>query len=200
MGGAAGVSSTPGEGSTFWIELPATEPMAVAQLAIQRDEIVRSRAYRAPRTVLYVEDMVENLRLVEQILSQRPSVTVQAAMLGGVALDLASQHRPDVILLDLNLPDMAGEAVLAELRASPATCDIPVVILSADATQRRADQARAEGIQAYLTKPIDVQGLLQALDTILDEAPGPAAAPAAEAAGAAAMAWRDGGPPSRPAQ
>ena len=152
---------------------------------------MRSRAYSAPRTVLYVEDMVENLRLVEQILSQRPSVTVLAAMLGGVALDLAGQHRPDVILLDLNLPDMTGEAVLAELRANPATCDIPVVILSADATERRADQARAEGIQAYLTKPIDVQGLLQALDSILDEAPGPAAE--------AAMAWRSV-PPSRPAQ
>ena len=136
---------------------------------------------------------MENLRLVEQILSQRPSVTVLAAMLGGVALDLARQHRPDVILLDLNLPDMAGEAVLAELRASPATCDIPVVILSADATERRADQARAEGIQAYLTKPIDVQGLLQALDSILDEARG--RGPAAEAA----MAWRSV-PPSRPAQ
>ena len=202
MGGSAGVSSTPGEGSTFWIELPATEPMAVAQLAIQRDEIVRSRAYSAPRTVLYVEDMVENLRLVEQILSQRPSVTVLAAMLGGVALDLATQHRPDVILLDLNLPDMAGEAVLAELRASPATCDIPVVILSADATQQRASQARAEGIQAYLTKPIDVQGLLQALDSILDEAPAPAvaeAAMAAEAADPAAMARR-AVPPSRPGQ
>jgi signal transduction histidine kinase/ActR/RegA family two-component response regulator len=176
MGGTAGVSSTPGEGSTFWIELPATEPMAVAQLAIQRDEIVRSRSYAAPRTVLYVEDMVENLRLVEQILSQRPSVTVLAAMLGGVALDLASQHRPDVILLDLNLPDMAGEAVLAELRASSATRDIPVVILSADATQRRADQTRAEGIHCYLTKPIDVQGLLQTLDSILEETPAEAAA------------------------
>jgi signal transduction histidine kinase/CheY-like chemotaxis protein len=182
MGGTAGVTSTPGEGSTFWIELPGTEPMAVAQLAIQRDEIVRSRAYSAPRTVLYVEDMVENLRLVEQILSQRPSVTVLAAMLGGVALDLARQHRPDVILLDLNLPDMTGEAVLAELRASAATCDIPVVILTADATQRRADQARSEGIRAYLTKPIDVQGLLQALDSILDEAPAPAGRAAAQSA------------------
>ena len=195
MGGTAGVNSTPGEGSTFWIELPATEPMAVAQLAIQRDEIVRSRAYPAPRTVLYVEDMVENLRLVEQILSQRPSVTVLAAMLGGVALDLARQHRPDVILLDLNLPDMAGEAVLAELRANPSTCDIPVVILSADATQRRAEQARAEGIQAYLTKPIDVQGLLQALDSILAEVPAAAEPQAAEST---VPAWgtMPGTPPS----
>ncbi len=167
----AGVAGT---GLGLALSRDLTEAMGGTAGAIQRDEIVRSRAYSAPRTVLYVEDMVENLRLVEQILSQRPSVTVLAAMLGGVALDLAGQHRPDVVLLDLNLPDMAGEAVLAELRANPATCDIPVVILSADATERRADQARAEGIQAYLTKPIDVQGLLQALDNILDEAPGPA--------------------------
>ena len=69
--------------------------------------------------MLYVDDMVENLRLVEQILSHRPSVTMLAAMLGGVALDLAAQHRPDVILLDLNLPDMAAGAAMARHSVPP---------------------------------------------------------------------------------
>ena len=178
MGGTTGVTSIQGEGSTFWIELAATEPVAVSQLAIERDGIVSSRDYSTAKTVLYVEDMVENFRLVEQILKQRPSVTLLPAMLAGVALDLARQHRPDMILLDLRLPDMPGEQVLLRLRADPRTRDIPVVILSADATRQRIDQLRADGVVDYLTKPIDVRSLLRTVDSALGEArPGPGTAP-----------------------
>ena len=177
MGGTTGVSSVQGEGSTFWIELPATEPVAVSQLAIERDGVVSSRDYSTEKTVLYAEDMVENFRLVEQILKQRPSVTLLPAMLAGVALDLARQHRPDMILLDLRLPDMPGEEVLLRLRADARTRDIPVVILSADATRQRIDQLRADGVVDYLTKPIDVRSLLWTVDSALGEArPGPGAA------------------------
>ena len=170
MGGSTGVSTAQGEGSTFWIELPATEPVAVSQLAIERDAVVSSRTYATPKTVLYAEDMVENLRLVEQILKQRPSITLLPAMLAGVTLDLARQHHPDMILLDLRLPDMPGEEVLSRLRADARTRDIPVVILSADATRQRMDQLRTEGVVDYLTKPIDVRGLLHTLDCALGEA------------------------------
>jgi signal transduction histidine kinase/CheY-like chemotaxis protein len=178
MEGTTGVTSIQGEGSTFWIELPATEPVAVSQLAIERDVIVSSRDYATGKTVLYAEDMVENFRLVEQILKQRPSVTLLPAMLASVALDLARQHRPDMILLDLRLPDMPGEEVLLRLRADARTRDIPVVILSADATRQRIDQFRANGVVDYLIKPIDVRSLLRTVDSALGEArpgPGPAA-------------------------
>jgi CheY-like chemotaxis protein len=95
-------------------------------------------------------------------------------MLAGVALDLARQHRPDMILLDLRLPDMPGEEVLLRLHADPRTRDIPVVILSAYANRQRIDQLRANGVVDYLTKPIDVRSLLQAVDCALGEArPGP---------------------------
>jgi signal transduction histidine kinase/ActR/RegA family two-component response regulator len=170
MGGTTGVTSTQGVGSTFWIELPATEPAAVSQLAIERDEIFTSREYATGKTILYAEDMVENFRLVEQILRQRPSVTLMPAMLAGVALDLARQHHPDTILLDLRLPDMPGEEVLHRLRADARTRDIPVVILSADATRQRIDQLRADGVVDYLTKPIDVRSLLTTVDCALGEA------------------------------
>ena len=177
MGGTTGVTSIQGEGSTFWIELTATEPVAVSQLAIERDVIVSSREYATAKTVLYAEDMVENFRLVEQILKQRPSVTLLPAMLAGVALDLARQHVPDMILLDLRLPDMPGEEVLLRLRADARTRDIPVVILSADATRQRIDQLRADGVVDYLTKPIDVRSLLRTVDSALGEArPGPGTA------------------------
>ncbi len=169
MGGTSGVQSTLGEGSVFWIELPAAEPIAVAQVAIARDPVAVPRTYAAPKTVLYVEDMVENLRLVEQILKQRPSTTVIPAMLGGVALDLARQHHPDLILLDLHLPDIPGEEVLRRLQADPATRTIPVVVLSADATPHQIDRLLAAGAASYLTKPLSVRAFLQAADQVLGE-------------------------------
>jgi signal transduction histidine kinase/ActR/RegA family two-component response regulator len=179
MGGAIGVTSTPGVGSVFWVELAVTEPAAVSQKALARDEVTASRAYTSAKTVLYVEDMVENVRLVEQILARRPSVTLIPAMLAGVALDLARQHHPDLVLLDLHLPDLPGEEVLARLRADPGTSGIPVIVLSADATQDHIHRLTAAGADAYLTKPISVRALLQSVDQTLGEQPGPASPAAA---------------------
>jgi signal transduction histidine kinase/ActR/RegA family two-component response regulator len=173
MGGTIGVASTLGVGSVFSMELAVTEPAAVSQKALAHDEVTASRAYSSAKSVLYVEDMVENVRLVEQILARRPSVTLLPAMLAGVALDLARQHHPDLVLLDLHLPDLPGEEVLARLRADPGTSGIPVVVLSADATQDHIDRLRAAGADAYLTKPISVRALLQTVDETLGEQPGP---------------------------
>ena len=169
MGGATGVASTQGQGSIFWVELPAAEPIAVTQAVIGHDPIVASRSYPAHKTVLYVEDMVENLRLVEQVLRQRPSITLIPAMLAGVALDLARQHHPDLILLDLRLPDMPGQDVMHQLRTDPATRNIPIIILSADATQSQVGKLLAAGATDYLTKPIRVRDLLQTFDQILGQ-------------------------------
>ena len=179
MDGTTGVTSTPGVGSVFWVELATTEPAAVSQKAIARDTVTVRRPYPTAKTVLYVEDMVENVRLVEQILKHRPSVTLIPAMLAGVALDLARQHHPDLVLLDLHLPDMPGEEVLRRLRADPATRGIPVVILSADATRHHITELLAAGAGAYLTKPISVRVLLQTVDQSLGQQPslpGPATA------------------------
>jgi signal transduction histidine kinase/ActR/RegA family two-component response regulator len=187
MGGTIGVASTLGVGSVFWMELAVTEPAAVSQKALVRDEVTASRAYSSAKTVLYVEDMVENVRLVEQILARRPSVTLLPAMLAGVALDLARQHHPDLVLLDLHLPDLPGEEVLARLRADPGTSGIPVIVLSADATQDHIDRLRAAGADAYLTKPISVRALLQTVDETLGEQTGPRGTePAAPGRGTAA--------------
>jgi CheY-like chemotaxis protein len=164
------VTSTHGEGSVFWIDLAATEPVAVSQQAIERDTIVTCRAYSTSKTVLYVEDMVENLLLIEQILKQRPSAVLVPAMHAISALGLARECHPDLILLDLRLPDMPGEEVLRALRGDPVTCNIPVVILSADNSQRRIDRLIAAGAAAYLTKPISVRSLLEIVDRALGEA------------------------------
>jgi signal transduction histidine kinase/DNA-binding response OmpR family regulator len=169
MGGSIGVTSTEGSGSTFWIELARTEPVAVSQLAIGPSTITASRGYDSPKTVLYVEDMVENLKLVDQILRQRPSLTVIPAMLAGVALDLARQHHPDMILLDLRMPDMAGEEFLAVLKADAALAGIPVVILTADTSAATAGLITSLGAAAFLAKPIGVRELLETVDRVLGE-------------------------------
>lgn len=170
MDGTLGVTSTVGSGSTFSVELPTVEPAAVADADDGHDSTVAARTYSVAKRVLYIEDMVANAKLVEQILTRRPDITLLPAMLGGIGLELAREHRPDLVLLDLHLPDLGGDEVLRRLRADPATEDIPVVILSADATPRQFDRLLAAGATAYLTKPIAVRQLLDTLDQILGEA------------------------------
>ena len=118
-------------------------------------------------TVLYVEDNLPNLTLVEQALRFRPHVTLLPAMQGTLGLDLARRHQPDLILLDLNLPDLQGDEVLTRLQADPLTRAIPVVIISADATPAQVERLRAAGAHDYLTKPLQVRRLLDLLDATL---------------------------------
>src|SRR5206468_1857105 len=111
-------------------------------------------------TVLYVEDNLSNLRLVERTLALRPGVKLIPAMQGRLGLALAQQHRPDLILLDLHLPDISGDQVLRELQGDPGLRQTPVVVLSADATPGQVQRLLAAGVRAYLSKPLDVRQLL----------------------------------------
>ena len=92
-------------------------------------------------------------------------------MQGSVGLELAREHRPLLVLLDLNLPDLAGEDVLTSLREDPRTARIPVVVVSADATQRQIQRLLSAGASAYLTKPIDVPELLRLVDQAMAAVP-----------------------------
>ncbi len=114
--------------------------------------------------VLYIEDNLSNLRLIEQVLGRRPRTTLLSAMQGRLGLDLAREHRPDLILLDLHLPDLPGQEVLRRLLDEPRTREIPVLILSADATPGHVERLLAAGARAYLTKPLDVRQLLALVD------------------------------------
>ena len=88
--------------------------------------------------MLYIEDTLANVQLIEAILLSRPSLPPLPAMQGQLGLDLAREHLPDLILLDIHLPDIAGQEVLARLQDDESTRDIPVVVLSADATRSRS--------------------------------------------------------------
>ncbi len=133
MNGRLTASSVLGASCTFTVELALAYPPAVeesARAGAARD----AHAYERSRTVLYVEDVASNVKLVEQILRRRPNITLVSTSRGHNALGLAKEHRPDLVLLDLHLPDIPGEEVLARLRADEETDAIPVIVLSADAT------------------------------------------------------------------
>jgi PAS domain S-box-containing protein len=170
MGGEMGVESTPGEGSVFWVELPLQESPTER---VDRLGALPPAPDGAPAhgpaagegyTVLYVEDNPSNFKLVERVLAARPALRLVTAVTGGEGLAMAEAARPDLVLLDLHLPDMHGTQVLAALRAREATRAVPVIVISADATAAHIDELLAEGVAAYLTKPLDVGEFLRVVD------------------------------------
>lgn len=167
VGGQIHVESEVGVGSTFSVDLKMVEPALLSELESEGPSGLSVVEYPEPRTVLYVEDTAVNIRLVERILRRRPQISVISAMVGMAGLELARQHAPDMVLMDLHLPDVNGSEVLARLKADPATRDTPVVVLSADATNRQRAEVLALGATSYLTKPIRVAELLRAVDETL---------------------------------
>ena len=97
----------------------------------------------------------------------RPNVRLLGAMQGQLGMDMAREHQPDLILLDLQLPDVSGDKVLRLLQAEAATRDIPVVMISADATKGQAQRLLGLGARSYLTKPINIRGFLRTVDDAL---------------------------------
>ncbi|MGH9315174.1 MAG: response regulator, partial [Vicinamibacterales bacterium] len=122
--------------------------------------------------VLYVDDNRSNARLLERVLARRPGVRLSAAALGADALAAARLERPDLILLDLHLPDMHGGEVLRALKDDETTRDIPVAILSADATSGREQRLIDAGAIAYLTKPMEIARVLRLVDEALQRPSG----------------------------
>jgi PAS domain S-box-containing protein len=169
MGGTLGARSMPNVGSAFWIELPCAESPLSRLTDEHKLPVVAAPADPARRhTVLYVEDNLSNLTLVQRILAPRGDISLIPAMQGGLALDLARVHKPELILLDLHLPDIHGEEVLRQLRQAPDCRDIPVIVLSADATPGQVERLIAAGAHAYITKPLDVRPFVDTLDRVLN--------------------------------
>jgi signal transduction histidine kinase/CheY-like chemotaxis protein len=167
MGGSVTVASSPGVGTTFSVELDRAAPAKIEISDHEREHVADMREYPSERRLLYVEDVVANVRLVEAILRRRPSIRVIPAMQGQLGLELAREHRPDLILLDLHLPDIGGQEVLAQLQADESMRATPVVMLTADATQRQLDHVVALGARDYLTKPMEARQLLEIVDRFM---------------------------------
>ena len=164
MHGTLEVASARGHGSTFTIALPSSDPPSLPPLPVQAPTPASPRRGDVTRQVLYVEDNLSNISLVQRVLQARPEVELLVATDGASGAAMAKRYLPALVLLDLNLPDMSGEKVLRMLRAEPATADTPIVVLSADANPRQAQRLVALGATAYLTKPFEIRALLETID------------------------------------
>jgi PAS domain S-box-containing protein len=166
MNGSIGVESIAGVGSTFWVELPAAEAKVYLPSDFIADDAMQS-TYATAHTLLYIEDNPANLRLVQKIISTHTSLRLLDARTAEQGLALAKAHHPNLILLDINLPGMNGFEALRHLQEDPATCDIPVIAISANAMERDIKKGLAAGFADYMTKPLDIPKLLALLDTLL---------------------------------
>jgi signal transduction histidine kinase/CheY-like chemotaxis protein len=170
MGGKLGVESVPGEGSTFWVQFERAESLLDTASMISVISSDPEGVHTRKSTILYIEDNVSNIELVEQVLhSQRPDIRLVCNMTGKPTVKLAMEYKPDLIMLDLNLPDIHGSRVLTEVMKNPNTKDIPVVVVSADAMSKQIETLMAEGAKAYLTKPLEIKLFLNIVDEFTKE-------------------------------
>jgi PAS domain S-box-containing protein len=183
MGGSIGVESLVGVGSVFWIELVAAQPL----LEVAPDDAAGSPlplptlAGSGQRTLLYVEDNPANLMLVARLVARRPDLRLLTAIDGIRGIEIARAARPDVILMDINLPGISGFDAMKILAVDPATAQIPVIALSANAMPHDIARGLVAGFFRYLTKPIRVVEFMGTLDEALSlREPAPTAEAARE--------------------
>ncbi len=171
MSGQVSVHSEVGKGSVFWAELPLSSPANEAHLKESGSGSAQLSALATlVGTVLSIEDDATSSQLIERVLAHHPQIELLSAGGAEEGLNLARRTGPDVILLDLALPDKDGFEVLAALRKDAGLRLVPVIIVSADATEPAREKALSLGAYAYVTKPLDVSLLLQVLSEALPPA------------------------------
>jgi len=162
MDGTLSFQSVVGKGTEFSIDLPVAEKPSLNCAAMP--ETVALGEDAVARTVLYIEDNKPNLALMEQVFATRPDWKLITTTKGFDGLSIASGVRPDLILLDLDLPDISGLDVLLRFRSQPQLATIPILIVSADATPERVRRLEAAGADGYITKPFDMRDLMTRID------------------------------------
>jgi PAS domain S-box-containing protein len=168
MGGSVGFESTFGAGSTFWVELRAHLAATLSpELAGRTDAQRERRAGEVARRILYVEDNPANVAFMRDALSDFEGLDLIIAPSAEIGIELALAQKPDVIVMDINLPGMSGLEALTRLRADPATARIPVIALTAAASERDKTRGIQAGFYDYLTKPVKVDELLTAVEAVL---------------------------------
>ena len=169
MGGELKVASVLGKGSTFTLTLPAGTAPAASRTRSDPREPTPPEPPSAQRQVLYVEDEPLNVLLMQEVFKSRPQWELRIAADGQQGLGAAREQRHDLLLIDMNLPDMSGLELISALRADPRTSGLQCIALSADAMQAQIDAALAAGFDGYWTKPINVAAMLEGLGQALEK-------------------------------
>jgi PAS domain S-box-containing protein len=165
MGGTLEAASVAGQGSVFTLRLPRAE----AGAAVPLDAQPNSPLPYQQRLVHYIEDNETNIEVMRGILAKRPQIVLSVSMLGLDGLSAIRRQRPDLILLDMQLPDISGLELLRHLKRDDGMADIPVMVVSADATSTRMQEALTLGAAHYITKPVDIARFLLTLDEMLED-------------------------------
>lgn len=171
MDGEIGVESPDDSGSVFWIQLPVATAIPIECEQSESDVTLESSSSPKHKyEVLYIEDNPANMRLVQRLLqSHREDILLVTSSVPQEGLELAQTHTPDLILLDINLPEMDGYEVMKCLQVNPVTKDIPVVGVSANAMPKDIARSKSAGFNNYLTKPIDVPKFLEVINETLNK-------------------------------
>ncbi|NQU60776.1 MAG: response regulator [Rhodospirillales bacterium] len=169
MGGSIGFESIFGKGTTFWIDLPVAEGVAVKN-KMEFFPVRKKAAGTNKMTMLYIEDNPANLKLMETLIGRMDNLHMLSTHTGELGLELAAAHRPDVILMDINLPGIDGIQALHRLKESVETQDIPVIALTAKAMPSEIEAGLKAGFYDYLTKPIRIDEVTTALENALKAA------------------------------
>ncbi len=172
MGGDIGVHSQPGQGSSFWLRLVPVDPgspapAAASVAALPPPPPAAAVAPASPPVVLYVEDNPVNQMLMEAVFDQMPGLQLRLASTAAQGLQMALDAPPQLVLLDIQLPDMDGHALLKLLRQHPGTQAVPVIAVSADATANAIGRHQTLGFDDSLSKPLDVEQLAAAVQRAL---------------------------------
>jgi PAS domain S-box-containing protein len=166
MGGTLDAHSEAGEGSRFVLTLPRA-PLDHPAASRPAPLTALPSDYRQ-RIVHYIEDNETNAEVMRGILAQRPQVRLEVSGNGLDGLAAIHMQPPSLVLLDMHLPDIDGLELLHHLKADPHTADIPVIVVSADATVARMEEAMQAGAVHYITKPVNVGDMLATLDELLE--------------------------------
>jgi signal transduction histidine kinase/ActR/RegA family two-component response regulator len=165
MGGEIGVNSALGIGSSFWIDIDLNDkPQNSINAVDSRVVHSKPKLTTQSQTLLYVEDNPANLMLVEDLIARRPDMLLLTAKDGREGIEIARTFKPDVILMDINLPVVSGIRALEILREDPGTAHIPVIALSANAMKRDISKGLQAGFFRYLTKPLQIDEFMDAID------------------------------------
>lgn len=177
MGGELGFASDEGKGSNFWVQLPLyseagvngeeVDGIEVAKVVPNEPSELPSLRVAERKDILYIEDNPPNQRLMRQVLSRYPVLHLEVVEEALRGIFLARTKKPDLIILDINMPGINGYEALNVLRQDPVTKDIPVIALSANAMSHDIEKGMASGFDVYLTKPLNLALLIDAINELM---------------------------------